>query len=166
MHAYRSIVFCTAMVLGTFPLFASAAEPPQGKKTILDAHNAYRTKHCVPALTWSSELAASAQIWANRCKFDHDHDSPHGENLFWGSAGGFSQQAVVASWYEEIEAYDFSRPLVNDGTGHFTQVIWRSSRRLGCAVARCQMSDFWVCRYSPPGNSEGHLSKNVPRTCR
>ena len=56
-------------------------------KTILDAHNSYRAKHCVPSLTWSGDLAASAQQWASRCDFNHDDRSPLGENLFWGTAG-------------------------------------------------------------------------------
>jgi uncharacterized protein YkwD len=132
----------------------------------LDAHNAYRAKHCVPALAWSAQLAASAQQWANRCDFNHDDHSPHGENLFWGTAGAYPTKVVVADWYEEIEAYSFSAPRVNDDTGHFTQVVWRSSKHLGCATARCSGNDFWVCRYSPAGNDERTLSKNVPPPCR
>ena len=64
---------------------AAPAEPlPPTLQAVLDAHNAYRAKHCVPSLTWSTELAASAQQWANRCDFNHDDHSPHGENMFWG----------------------------------------------------------------------------------
>jgi hypothetical protein len=35
-------------------------------------------------------LAVSAQVWANRCDFNHDYQSPHGENLFLGTAGAYS----------------------------------------------------------------------------
>jgi uncharacterized protein YkwD len=147
-------------------LFARADPLPPAMQAILDAHNALRAKHCVPALAWSTPLAASAQVWANRCDFNHDHHSQDGENLFWGTAGAYPPKAVVADWYEEIEAYNFSAPRVNDDTGHFTQIVWRSSRHLGCARARCGGNEFWVCRYSPPGNSERTLAKNVPLTCR
>jgi uncharacterized protein YkwD len=140
--------------------------PPADLQAIFDAHNSYRAKHCVPPLTWSSELAASSQHWANRCDFNHDEDSPHGENLFWGTAGAYSQQAVAASWYEEIEVYNFAAPSLNDDTGHFTQVIWRSSKMLGCARATCSGNDFWVCRYAPAGNDEVRLKQNVSRFCR
>ena len=37
-------------------------------QAILKAHNGYRANHCVPELTWSAQLAAGAQEWANRCE--------------------------------------------------------------------------------------------------
>lgn len=98
--------------------------------------------------------------------FDHQEDADDGENLFWGTSGVFSQAQVVESWYEEIGAYDFSAPRVNDETGHFTQVIWRTSKRLGCAVARCSGNDYWVCRYAPAGNDESRMTQNVPKACK
>src|SRR5215510_14815648 len=110
---------------------AAFAEPlPSAMQAVLDAHNAYRANHCVPALTWSTELAASAQQWANRCRFNHDDQGPHGENLFWGTAGAVSPSSAVAAWYEEIGEHDFSRPEFGDHAGHFTQVVWRSTRQL------------------------------------
>jgi uncharacterized protein YkwD len=135
-------------------------------QAVLDQHNLYRAKHCAPPLSWSPALAASSQRWADRCVFDHQEDSYDGENLFWGTAGAFSQAQVVESWCEEIAAYRFSAPRVDDETGHFTQVVWPASKRLGCAVARCQGSDFWVFRYAPAGNDEARMTKNVSKPCR
>jgi pathogenesis-related protein 1 len=145
---------------------AASADPlPPALQAVLDAHNAYRAKHCVPALTWSTGLAASAQQWANRCRFDHDDQSPHGENLFWGPAGAFSPRSAVTAWYEEIREYDFIKPELDDKAGHFTQVVWRSTKQLGCGIAACRGSHFWVCRYSPPGNVGGEYARNVPKPC-
>jgi uncharacterized protein YkwD len=158
-----AIACCMALILA---VRASAEPLPPAMQAALDAHNAYRAKHCVPGLTWSARLAASAQQWANRCDFNHDEDSPHGENLFWGTAGAYSSQSAVASWYEEIEAHNFDAPEFSEQTGHFTQVIWRSSKQLGCAKVICQGNDFWVCRYSPSGNVSGQFGRNVPKPCR
>ena len=145
---------------------AASADPlPPAMQAVLDAHNAYRAKHCVPALTWSTELASSAQQWANRCQFDHDDQSPHGENLFWGAVGAFSPRSAVTAWYEEIGEHDFSKPERDDQAGHFTQVVWRSTKQLGCGIAACRGSHFWVCRYSPPGNVGGQHARNVPKPC-
>ena len=36
--------------------------------------------------------------------------------------------------------------------GHFTQLVWKGSTQIGCGVASCGGQNFWVCRYSPPGN--------------
>jgi uncharacterized protein YkwD len=116
-------------------------------------------------LTWSGELAATAQQRARRCDFNHDDPSLHGENLFWGTAGAYSPQSAVASWYEEIAEYDFARPNFNGQTGHFTQIVWLSSKQLGCGMALCRSNPLLVCRYSPPGNVSGQFSRNVPKPC-
>jgi uncharacterized protein YkwD len=174
MHTqdYRCEFLWRTLGMGCWVTLLSLAAPahsdplPPAMQAILDAHNAYRAKHCVPALTWSAQLAASAQQWANRCDFNHDEGSPHGETLFWGTAGAFSPHSVVASWYEEIEAHNFDAPQFSEQTGHFTQIIWQSSKQLGCAKASCQGNDFWVCRYSPAGNVAGQFARNVPKLCR
>jgi uncharacterized protein YkwD len=132
-------------------------------QSLLDAHNAYRARHCVPPLTWSPEIAATAQVWANRCVFDHDYDSGLGENLAWGTQ--LSPREAVQLWYEEIGEYNYASPGFGPA-GHFTQVIWRESRQLGCGKAICRGDVFWVCRYSPPGNVEGEFPANVLPLCR
>jgi uncharacterized protein YkwD len=134
-------------------------------QSILEAHNSYRAKHCVPPLTWSTELAASAQMWANRCDFNHDYQPPHGENLFLGTARAYPPQSVVGSWYEEISEYDYGRPDFSEATGHFTQLVWQRTKQIGCAVALCGRDNLWVCRYSPHGNVTGQFRQNVPKPC-
>jgi hypothetical protein len=39
--------------------------------------------------------------------------------------------------YKESQAYDFNAPGFSSATGHFTQVVWKASARLGCAVQVC-----------------------------
>jgi hypothetical protein len=52
-------------------------------------------------------------------------------------------------------------------TGHFTQLVWVGTQRLGCGVAQCADMDVWVCRYDPPGNVQGRYQDNVlPTSCR
>ena len=52
------------------------------QKAILSLHNSYRAEHCVPALTWSAELATAAQRWAENCWIGHDSKRGHiGENI-------------------------------------------------------------------------------------
>src|SRR5687768_1689358 len=60
-------MFATALMLD---LALSLAARGVSAQEMLDLHNAYRTKHCVPALIWSAQLTASAQEWANGCKRD------------------------------------------------------------------------------------------------
>ncbi len=56
---------------------------------------------------------------------------------------------------------------------HYTQMIWSSTTRVGCAVHRSARMDYLICRYSPPGNIDGRSSADrsligvrVRRICR
>jgi pathogenesis-related protein 1 len=146
---------------------------------ILSAQNGYRAKHCVPNLTWSAELAAGAQAWASACKsngqggFVHSaeawsSESGFGENLFWGT--GATATNAVDWWYAEIRNYNFAVPIWDSSVSHFTQVVWRNSAQVGCAMATCDGLNLWVCRYSPTGNWNTNqpsvLTNNVPQPCK
>ncbi|KAG8732396.1 hypothetical protein FRC11_013976 [Ceratobasidium sp. 423] len=80
----------------------------------LNAHNSFRAQHGADPLTWSAELEAKAQNWANGCKFEHGST---GENLAVGT-GDFSATAAVKLWTDEIDEYDPNNPQPS----HFTQV--------------------------------------------
>ena len=69
----------------------------------LDAHNAVRAKHGATSLSWSVDLQAAAQRWANGCKLAHSGGSlgPFGENLGAGT-GDFPIETVVDLWAEDV----------------------------------------------------------------
>lgn len=78
-------------------------------------------------------------------------------------------QKVVRNWYNEgVESkynYAAGQP---DGDGdylHFTQVVWASTRYLGCGIATSTSggctSYTVVCNYSPAGNMGGEFIDNV-----
>jgi uncharacterized protein YkwD len=140
---------------------------------ILAAHNDLRAEHCAPPLDWSRDLAAFAQDWADRlaaarCAFEHRPRSAYGENLaFFGPEGSMTGTEVAAMWHAELRDYDFRAPGFSVQTGHFTQLVWRDTARLGCGVSRCGGGELWVCNYDPPGNVERSYRTNVlPPGCR
>jgi uncharacterized protein YkwD len=124
----------------------------------LSTHNALRAKHGVPALSWSGKLAGIAQDYANKCVFEHNN-SGYGENLAQASDPNVS--SMINDWYSEISAYDFASGTGN-GTGHFTQVVWKSTTQVGCGIAQCTDGAILVCNYSPAGNMQGAYVENVP----
>jgi uncharacterized protein YkwD len=162
---------------------SAAAQLSSDAQAILKAHNEYRAKHCVSALTWSAQLEADARAWANGCKFAHS--TAAGENLAWGGPTQSAKEAVDL-WYGEIKDYNFAAPKCCNPpdapkVGHFTQMVWRNTAQLGCAMANCPPPSpdpdhyngawqYWVCRYSPPGNwnvnTPGELAKNVLPVCK
>jgi pathogenesis-related protein 1 len=140
-------------------------------QALVDAHNRVRAKHCAPALTWSPKLAQVAQQWANAlrdkgCAFGHS-GGRYGENLAAGTSGVLDAEEVVKMWYDEISQYKFSGGGFSSQTGHFTQVVWRGTARIGCGRSQCKGMDIWVCEYDPAGNWEGQYRENVrPLGCR
>ncbi len=138
---------------------------------LLDHHNRYRAQHCAAPLTWSPKLAQAAQQWANTlkakgCAFEHS-GGPTGENLAAGTSGALDAKATVAMWYDEIKGYSFKQPGFSMQTGHFTQVVWRGTKSLGCGKSQCKGLDIWVCEYDPPGNWEGQYRQQVlPLGCK
>ncbi len=162
--------------LGAVRLLAAAGpaarepEAPAPLKGLLAAHNRVRAKHCAPPLAWSADLARTARRWADKlrasgCSLEHSRGA-YGENLAAATPGSLANEDVVELWYAERERYRFDRPGFRSTTGHFTQVVWRGTKRVGCGVASCDAMQVWVCNYDPPGNVEGQYRENVlPESC-
>ncbi len=136
---------------------------------ILVAHNRFRARHCAPPLTWSKALVAESGKWArnlaaHHCAFEHNPDPRYGENLaYFRPPGALSEPQVAEEWYREIEHYNFKRPGFSMEAGHFTQLVWVGTQRLGCTSVECGGGELWVCNYDPPGNMEGDYDRNVRR---
>jgi uncharacterized protein YkwD len=128
---------------------------------MLAAHNAVRTRAGVPPLTCSNELASVARQWAasllHNGKFSHTPNSKYGENLFEVRGSKASPAEVVGEWAAEAKDYNPAKNTCREGAvcGHYTQLIWRRTKHVGCAVARGGGREFWVCNYDPPGNWVG-----------
>ncbi|GAB4853595.1 Cuticle-degrading protease [Ancistrocladus abbreviatus] len=128
----------------------------------LAPHNAARAVVGLPPLAWDAHLAGYAQSYANQRRYDCAlvHSSgPYGENIFWGSGSSWTPQQAVAAWVDEAQYYDYSSNSCIDGEdcGHYTQIVWRTSKRLGCARVVCYdgAGVFITCNYDPPGNYIG-----------
>jgi uncharacterized protein YkwD len=162
-------ILIAAVLLAATQLSTASAEnvSTAEQKTILSLHNSYRAEHCVPALTWSAELAAAAQRWAENCWIGHDSKRGHiGENIAWG--GDRSASSAVDAWYKEVNVYNYAKPGFASATAHFTQMVWKDTKQIGCGVARCYLGTvrLWVCRYGPTGNWAGKYPQNVPKRCK
>ncbi|MGH0158475.1 UNVERIFIED_CONTAM: hypothetical protein FKN15_058117, partial [Acipenser sinensis] len=139
----------------------------QFEKEFLASHNDYRQQHGAPALKLSRDLSEAAQEWAEHLlKIRALKHGCTGENLYFSSSSvptEVSGKDAVGSWYSEIKDYDFSKPGFGFNTGHFTQVVWKSSTEVGVGKATDGKMTFVVGRYSPPGNisNPGYFQENV-----
>lgn len=139
---------------------APAAARPHWAGEIVDAHNYVRKREHLEKLKWSDSLAKVAQQWADhladRDLFEHSRDSRYGENLFAITGARASAKKVVEAWASESRDYDSISGRCKKGMcGHYTQIVWRNTTEVGCAVARHKKREIWVCEYSPPGNVTG-----------
>jgi hypothetical protein len=138
---------------------------------ITAAHNAVRDTveppngMALPPLEWSCEVADVAQAYANDLAANMNCDLVHsagdyGENLFWSSGFQPTPQEVVDAWASEEPCYSYDVfpdqcsevPGQCDVCGHYTQMVWRDTERVGCGMAECGQAQVWVCNYDPPGN--------------
>ena len=141
---------------------SSTGEPKEFEGT-LAAHNKWRAKVNVSALTWSSSAANVAQAWANDlqsrgCTMEHNPNrGNYGENIYWSQGFSPTPTDVVEAWASEIQDYDYATNSCSQGKmcGHYTQVVWRDTKEVGCGKASCGDQQVWVCNYSPPGNFVG-----------
>jgi len=137
-------------------------------------------------LEWDDALAEGAQLWANQCDYGHDTDRDTcdgfvGQNGAWNAGGeelnSFQMAGVTERWYKEIENFtaapkELQKSVIqkfksgsSEGgikkTGHFTQVIWAETTKIGCAAIAYDSSDprsyitrelIHYCNYYPTGN--------------
>ncbi|XP_062237142.1 Golgi-associated plant pathogenesis-related protein 1-like [Platichthys flesus] len=137
------------------------------QKEFLETHNAYRAMHGALPLTLSSDMNDSSQKWADHLLelgvFQHS-DTKHGENIYhMVGSGALTGKGAVDAWYSEIKDYNWSSPGFGMNTGHFTQVVWKDTTKLGVGVASVGTNVYLVAQYSPPGNMNmpGYFEKNV-----
>ncbi|KAH8310040.1 hypothetical protein KR044_006235, partial [Drosophila immigrans] len=97
----------------------------------LDAHNKYRSDHGCPKLSLDSALNGDCKKYAEELSatdtLTHSQ-GPYGENLCYTSSDPLT---CVKNWYDEVKDYNYDKAEYSSATGHFTQLIWKSSKTLG-----------------------------------
>ncbi|XP_062239146.1 glioma pathogenesis-related protein 1 [Platichthys flesus] len=140
-------------------------------------HNRARSSVSPPAsymlyMTWDEGLSLIAKEWAEHCVFQHNpklnnDPSVHptfssvGENIWTGSPSLFDVTSAMKNWVDEKEHYDYQGNKCSLDCGHYTQVVWGSSYKVGCAAHLCPggVAGFdskegvvFVCNYATAGN--------------
>lgn len=137
---------------------------------LLAAHNAERDRAGTPPLRWADSLEIEARAWARQLiasdRFAHDPAlHGHGENLWTGWGGRvWTPEEMIGEWIAEKANYrhgvfpNVSRTGNWSDVGHYTQLIWRDTTHVGCAVETLGDRSVLACRYAPPGNIDGRTA--------
>lgn len=160
-------------------------------QAILSAHNGIRGKYGVGPLQWDNSLSDLAKQWADTCYWGHwssnqtkqalgtEYFPPPrqmGENLsIWSDPASTSLagQQGTQLWLNEEGEFDCNTGQCKPGgvCGHWTQMLWKDTQRVGCALRTCpdgihpkswpssvaggKNLKYFVCEYDPPGNFTG-----------
>ena len=135
---------------------------------VLNAQNIERARAGMAPMAWDDALGTAAAAYARQMaltgQFKHSDRSQRrgtGENLWMGTHGAFSVETMVGGWASEKRYFvpgvfpNVSRSGNWADVGHYTQMIWPSTQRVGCALATNGRSDYLVCRYATAGNIDG-----------
>nr|AAD31839.1 ancylostoma-secreted protein 1 precursor [Ancylostoma caninum] len=132
-------------------------------------------------MVYDCEVEASAIRHGNKCVYQHSHgeDRPGlGENIYKTSVLKFDKNKAAKQasqlWWNELKEYGvgpsnvlttalWNRP--NMQIGHYTQMAWDTTYKLGCAVVFCNDFTFGVCQYGPGGNYMGHVIYTMGQPC-
>ena len=168
-----ALVFAAAVAACSSPPVPSAAPPARAAGIagpLLAVHHRERAAFGSPRLVWDPALAGAANAYARQlarlCRLQHSPRPARpgqGENLWIGTRGVYPLEAMAGAWASERRHFRPGRFLATSrtgnwaDTGHYTQMIWPATRRLGCGLASSARWDVLVCRYSPPGNVDGAM---------
>ena len=126
----------------------------------------------LPPVSWDAILADSVYGYAIGCQgtnglLSHNADRAAdyqalggsgyvGENIY-GASNAATPAAAMALWMSEAASYDYASGNIGSA-GHYTQIVWRDSVRIGCAIVDCPALTYHntvICDYAPGGNISG-----------
>ena len=144
--------------------------PVDESERLLVVHNAERARLGLPPLMWNAALAREADDYAKillaRGALAHasaNDRKGNGENLWMGTAGAWNSDAMVGMFLDERRYFraaafpDVSLTGNWSDVGHYTQIVWRDTKEVGCALDSGGGMDVLVCRYFPAGNVFGKM---------
>lgn len=135
-------------------------------RELLQSHNEERAWFGAAPLEWDDGLAQTAAAWGQQCQWLH---SGSGENLAMATFGAdqYGPTDLFRMWADEVVNYNWDAPSATPNNadpaamvGHWTQIVWKGTTRVGCAYNRCAYGSmeeraeslFVVCHYDPAGN--------------
>uniref|UniRef100_A0A3P9N8K9 ShKT domain-containing protein n=1 Tax=Poecilia reticulata TaxID=8081 RepID=A0A3P9N8K9_POERE len=126
---------------------------------IVNVHNAFR-RAVEPA------AADMLMMVVLPCVSLHYPGYELGENLFYSSSPS-SWTTVLTAWHNEKSHYLYPNGSTNgQPIGHFTQVVWNSSYKVGCGLALCPNNIyFYGCHYFRAGNFKRWPPYKVGTSC-
>lgn len=166
--------------MNVFLTLGSAQLSEEDQEILVEQHNLRRgqvepSAANMQKMRWDKTLKVLAEGYAAKCVWDHNPDLEDvGENLYI-TTGPLDPSEAVEKWFKEHENYTYTSNECKEGEmcGHYTQVVWADSERVGCAAHLCEeveglpfeKSTILVCNYFPTGNYVGTKPYEEGESC-
>ncbi|KAI5449250.1 hypothetical protein NCC49_005166 [Naganishia albida] len=147
---------------------------PDEQQKILALHNSIREANGQPKLEWDGKLATFSAGWTRKCVAHDEHSGgKYGENM-GGASGRPDPVGFVKMWTDEAVNYNCKKPRFGGDTGHYTALIWKDVKYVGCSLQECatmgngdaSMPWHWTCNYWPAPNDMSdemaRFKENIP----
>lgn len=180
--SWAAASLCSRQLAAALP--TSLAENRGFSDRLIIAQNAERRSLGLRPLRWDRQLEDAASAYATTLavtgNWQHSAIASRrgqGENLWMGTHGAFTVEQMTDGWIAEKRMF---RPGIFpnvsstgrwEDVGHYTQVIWADTDRIGCGLRSSRDYDYLVCRYAQAGNVMGQnvmparsSTTSVPRT--
>lgn len=150
------------------------------QQAVVDHHNYHRANHSAPNIAWDQTLADTAMTIAKTCVYAHSmnvNGGGYGQNIAAGEGASDISTTISDLFYNgevnKFTQYGEANPDMStfESWGHFSQIVWKDSTKVGCATWKCSSGltnfdspsnpYFTVCNYSPPGNFGGEYGANI-----
>ncbi|EPB69801.1 SCP-like protein [Ancylostoma ceylanicum] len=150
--------YCMSTSIGT--CFRSTVAKGKGYNGII---NYTPTAANILKMTYDCTLEAAAIAHAKKCSGNKSKPVTRpgvGENIIeinkmYLTMPEVARQATLR-WWRELSMYGVNAQMFFDSAiqqkntvNHFTQMIWHSSKGLGCGIHNCGKFFFVVCQYTP-----------------
>lgn len=177
----KGFILAIIIALSCTMVYAETTDP----QSTVDVHNMYRNQlnsgilgsqpapnPMIPDLIWDQTLAESADEHTQKCVWQHSGTG--GENLYATSRSSDGIVQGVGAWVNEHNDYVY-KPLgqTQSGvTGHYTQVVWANTTKVGCAKQYCSpilnsdgtrlfSGTMYTCQYRASGNYWGQYPYQI-----
>ncbi|XP_052271444.1 allurin-like [Dreissena polymorpha] len=150
---------------------------PDVQELILAAHNTVRrdvtpTASNMQSMSWDQSIASLAQRWAENCVWGHDANFKRtdngrfsvGQNMA-ANSGDLDWNWAISDWAKEKNDYTYDGDNTGKVVGHYTQIVWAETSKVGCGYAKCGDRNHYVCNYGPAGNVGNQLPYAKGETC-
>ncbi|KAL5119915.1 hypothetical protein ACEQ8H_002277 [Pleosporales sp. CAS-2024a] len=154
-------------------------DDPAFISAVMRAHWYWRRLHCAQDLVWDADLASAARADVDKCPDTATHERPSSNLSSTGpppddhDAWVEFARTAVHGWHDEETQYPYDNPHYDSKWGHFTQMVWRNSSTVGCALGNCPSAPSFpgriYCYYMFYGNNvaEGQFKAQVwPPVCK